>query len=161
MDYTEVLINIRKMIRSINLESKRIQKEHGISIPQYLCLDYINSRESYRATTKDIGSHLNLNASTVSGIISRLEKKGYLAKLPNQTDKRSTHIYLTALGAESVVSIPDLLHEKLTTKLKSLSTDDLESLQKAMELLVKFMEVEDVDASPLIVSGDNITQQLP
>jgi len=149
------------MIRSINLESKRIQKEHGISIPQYLCLDYINSRESYRATTKDIGSHLNLNASTVSGIISRLEKKGYLAKLPNQTDKRSTHIYLTALGAESVVSIPDLLHEKLTTKLKSLSTDDLESLQKAMELLVKFMEVEDVDASPLIVSGDNITQQLP
>jgi len=65
------------------------------------------------------------------------------------------------LGAESVVSIPDLLHEKLTTKLKSLSTDDLESLQKAMELLVKFMEVEDVDASPLIVSGDNITQQLP
>jgi len=161
LDYTEVLINIRKMIRSINLESKRIQKEHGISIPQYLCLDYINSRESYRATTKDIGSHLNLNASTVSGIISRLEKKGYLAKLPNQTDKRSTHIYLTALGAESVVSIPDLLHEKLTTKLKSLSTDDLESLQKAMELLVKFMEVEDVDASPLIVSGDNITQQLP
>jgi DNA-binding MarR family transcriptional regulator len=77
------------MIRSINLESKRIQKEHGISIPQYLCLDYINSSENYRATTKDIGTHLNLNASTVSGIISRLEKKGYLAKLPNETDKRS------------------------------------------------------------------------
>ena len=161
MDYTEVLINIRKMIRSINLESKRIQKEHGISIPQYLLLDYINSRENYRATTKDIGTHLNLNASTVSGIISRLEKKGYLAKLPNQTDKRSTHIYLTALGAKSVVSIPDLLHEKLTAKLKSLSNDDLESLQKAMGLLVEFMEVEDIDASPLITSGENITQQSP
>jgi len=27
MEYTEVLINIRKIVRSINLESKRIQKE--------------------------------------------------------------------------------------------------------------------------------------
>jgi hypothetical protein len=57
------------------------------------------------------------------------------------------------------LSIPSLLHEKLTMKLKSLSNDDLESLQEAMALLVEFMEVEDVDASPLITSGENITQQ--
>ena len=159
MDYIEVLINIRKIIRSINLESKRIQKEYGISIPQYLCLNFLNAQDDYRATTKAICFHLNLNTSTVSGIISRLEKKGYLAKLPNQTDKRSTFIYLTALGEKTVRSIPDLLHEKLTNKLKSLSNDDLEDLQKAMELLVRFMEVENVDASPLIAPGENIIQQ--
>ena len=158
MKYTEVLINIRKIIRSINLESKRIQKEYGISIPQYLCLNFLNSCEDYRATAKEIGAHLNLNASTVSGIISRLEKKGYLAKLPNQRDKRSTYIYLTAIGEKMVTSMPDLLHEKLTTKLKSLSGEDLENLQRAMELLVGFMEVEDVDASPLITPGESIIQ---
>lgn len=156
--YTEVLINIRKIIRSINLESKRIQKEYGISIPQYLCLNFLNSSEEYRATAKEIGAHLNLNASTVSGIVSRLEKKGYLAKLPNQSDKRSTYIYLTAIGEKMVSSMPDLLHEKLTKKLKSLSGKDLENLQQAMELLVEFMEVEDVDASPLIIPGEIIQE---
>lgn len=156
MEYTDILINIRKIIRSINLESKRIEKENGISIPQYLCLNFLNSREEYRATSKEIGAHLNLNPSTVSGIISRLEKKGYVAKLPNKEDKRSAYIYLTALGEKTVNSIPDLLHEKLTAKLKSLSEKDLNELQSSLALLISFMEVEDIDASPVITPGENI-----
>ena len=106
---------------------------------------------------KEIGGHLNLNASTVSGIVSRLEKKGYLAKLPNHEDKRSVYIYLTALGEKIVGSIPDLLHEKLTKKLKSLSDQDLEELQSSLSLLVSFMQAEDVDASPLLTPGDTIS----
>ena len=156
MEYSDVLINIRKIIRSINLESKRIEKEHGISIPQYLCLNFLSSKEDYRATAKEIGAHLNLNPSTVSGIISRLERKGYLAKLPNASDKRSTYIYLTAIGDKTVKSIPDLLQEKLTKKLKSLSDKDLNELQSSLALLINFMEVEDVDASPVITPGENI-----
>lgn len=159
MEYTDILINLRKIIRSINLESKRIEKNHGISIPQYLCLNYLNSREEFRATSKEICNHLNLNPSTVSGIITRLEKRGYLAKLPNSTDKRSTYIYLTALGEKTVNSIPDLLHEKLTTKLKSLSDKDLEDLQSSLSLLISFMEVEDVDASPVITTNSDINQK--
>jgi DNA-binding MarR family transcriptional regulator len=156
MDYTEILINIRKITRSINLESKRIQKQFGISIHQYLCLNFLNNQYEYKATAKEIGLHLKLNASTVSGIVSRLENKGYLAKLPNQSDKRSTFIYLTAIGGKTVSSIPDLLHEKLTKRLKSLSSDDLENLQIAMDLIVEFMGVEDVDISPMVISGEDI-----
>ena len=156
MEYTDILINIRKIIRSINLESKRIEKEYGLSIPQYLCLNFLEKKNEYRATAKEIASHLNLNASTVSGIISRLEKKGYLAKLPNQSDKRSAFIYLTAIGEKVVKSIPNLMHEKLTEKLRQLSEDDLENLQSSLSLLVKFMEVEDLDASPVITPDSNI-----
>ncbi|MFZ9028924.1 MAG: MarR family winged helix-turn-helix transcriptional regulator [Crocinitomicaceae bacterium] len=159
MEYSDVLINIRKIIRSINLESKRIEKEHGISIPQYLCLNFLSSKGDYRATAKEIGTHLNLNPSTISGIISRLERKGYLAKLPNTSDKRSTYIYLTAIGEKTVTSIPDLLHEKLTKKLKSLSDKDLNELQSSLALLISFMEVEDVDASPVITPGENIIRK--
>ena len=64
MEYTEILINIRKIIRSINLESKSIEREFGISIPQYLCLNFLRTSETYRATATEIGLHLNLNAST-------------------------------------------------------------------------------------------------
>ncbi len=156
VEYTDILINIRKIIRSINLESKRIEKEHGISIPQYLCLNFLNNSEGYRATAKEIGSYLNLNPSTVTGIISRLERKGFLAKLPNKEDKRSSFIYLTAVGERVASSIPDLLHEKLSTKLKSLSKDELENLQNSLNVLVEFMEAENLDASPMITPGDHI-----
>lgn len=156
LDYTDILINIRKIIRSINLESKRIDKQYGISIPQYLCLNFLNTREVFRATAKEIGIHLNLNASTVSGLIVRLEKKGYVAKVPHSEDKRSSYIYLTAIGAQVVNSIPDLLHEKLTTKLKQLPDKDLNSLQSSLALLIGFMEVEGLDASPVIAPDEHI-----
>jgi DNA-binding MarR family transcriptional regulator len=156
MDYTDILINLRKILRSINLESKRIQKEYGISIPQYLCLNYLNQQEQYKSTAKQIKEQLNLNASTVSGIVSRLELKGYVAKLPNAGDRRSTDIFLTAMGQEVVSSIPDLMHEKLSRKLKDLPEKELENVQNALDILIQFMEVEDVDASPLITPDEKI-----
>jgi DNA-binding MarR family transcriptional regulator len=159
MDYTDILINIRKILRSINLESKQVQKNHGISLPQYLCLNFLNNQNDFNATASEIKIHLNLNASTVSGIISRLESKGCVAKLPNKGDKRSTHIYLTALGEKTVAAVPDLLHEKLSSKLKVLSGKDLNQIKNALELLVKFMEVEDMDASPLIIPDEQINTQ--
>lgn len=159
MEYTEILISIRKIVRSINLESKRIQKEHGMSIPQYLCLNYLSTQPEYKSTAKDIGAHLKLNASTVTGIISRLELKGYLAKLPNKGDRRSVYIYLTALGEKTISTIPGVLHEKLEKKLKNLSNSELEDLQRSLSLLVEFMEVEDLDAAPLLTHEVKIPSQ--
>lgn len=159
MEYTDILINLRKILRSINLESKRIQKEHGISIPQYLCLNFLCKQEGFKSTAKQIVKHLNLNASTVSGIISRLESKGFVAKLPNSGDRRSTDIYLTAVGLQTVNEIPALLHEKLSKKLENLPLQNLQMLQESLTILVEFMEVEDVDASPLIIPDEKIGQK--
>ena len=156
MEYTEILINIRKIIRSINLESKRIEREFGISIPQYLCLNFLATSETYRATATEIGLHLNLNASTVTGIVSRLEKKGYVARLINPEDKRSSFIYLTALGDKIIKTIPNLLQDKLTLRLQELKSQELKQLQNSLDLLVKFMGVEDLDASPLLTPEEHI-----
>jgi len=156
MEYTEILINIRKIIRSINLESKSIEREFGISIPQYLCLNFLRTSETYRATATEIGLHLNLNASTVTGIVSRLEKKGYVARLLNPEDKRSSFIYLTALGDKIIKTIPNLLQDKLTLKLQELQPEELQQLQNSLALLVKFMGVEDLDASPLLTPDEHI-----
>jgi len=156
MEYTEILINIRKIIRSINLESKSIEREFGISIPQYLCLNFLRKSETYRATATEIGLHLNLNASTVTGIVSRLEKKGYVARLLNPEDKRSSFIYLTALGDKIIKTIPNLLQDKLTLKLQELQPEELQQLQNSLKLLVKFMGVEDLDASPLLTPEEHI-----
>ena len=82
MQYLEILVKLRKVIRSINLESKKIEKEFGISIPQLLVLKFLSEQKDYKASSKDIKTYINLNASTVSGIIVRLEDKGLVARLP-------------------------------------------------------------------------------
>ena len=156
MKYIEILVKLRKIIRSINLESKKIEKEFGISIPQLLVLKYLSDQNDYRAFAKDIKGYINLNASTVSGIISRLESKNLVYKMTKPNDKRATYIILTAKGADLLHKSPPTLQEKLSQRLKKLTPEQIEELDRNIELLTLIMDVEDMDAAPLLTI-DEIT----
>ncbi|HKM92857.1 MAG TPA: MarR family transcriptional regulator [Prolixibacteraceae bacterium] len=151
---TDVLSNIRKIVRSINLESKRIQKDYGVSIPQVLCLNYLYSSPNFQSTQGDVKNFLHLNSSTVSGIIQRLEKKGFIARLPKTGDKRVTNLTLTVSGQKILQHIPPLLHDRLSTKLEKLNEDEIDTIKKSLVQLVNLLQIEDVDASPLITNDE-------
>lgn len=152
MDYKEILIQIRRIVRSINLESKKIQKDFSVSIPQILCLEYLKASPNYQATQREIREHLSLNSSTVTGIISRLENRGLLARLPKSGDKRVTHITLTSAGYELLKETPGLLQGRLATKLKHLSDEELSDMSKSLDLLTEMLEIEKSEAVPVIMA---------
>jgi DNA-binding MarR family transcriptional regulator len=156
MDTTDILIKIRKIVRSINLESKKIQKEHGVSIPQVLCLNYLHSSPNYQATQGDIRKFLNLNSSTASGIIDRLETKGMIARLPKSGDKRVVNIALTSKGDKLVKAIPALLHEQLSIKLQKLDDQTLAKIKSSLDLMIDMLEINGIEASPLITIESNL-----
>ena len=155
-DSNEILIKIRKIVRSINLESKKKKKEYGVSIPQILCLDYLNRSENYQSTQKELRDYLNLNSSTVSGIINRLERKGYIARLPKRADKRTTHIVMTSKGSELLKRTPHLLHEKLSRKLENIPDNDTTGINEALDRIIDFLGIDDVDASPVLTVEDKL-----
>lgn len=49
---------------------------------------------------KDIEENFNLSHPTVSGILSRLEKKDFIEFRPDQQDKRCKRIYILPKGAD-------------------------------------------------------------
>lgn len=155
METTDILIQIRKIVRSINLESKKIQKEYGVSIPQVLCLHFLHDAPNYQSTQGEVKKFLNLNSSTISGIINRLERKGLVARLPKSGDKRVVNIALTSAGDELIASMPSLLHEQLSNKLNTLKAEDLVALEQSLDMLVSLLDIQAVDASPMItIEGD-------
>jgi DNA-binding MarR family transcriptional regulator len=156
VEYKEILINIRKIVRSLNLESKKILKEYGVSIPQLMCLDYLGARPDLRSTQGEIAKYLNLNSSTMSGIIDRLELKGYVARLPNPDDKRTVFISLTSKGLKLLDASPELLHNQLSTRLEKLPVQKLEEINEALNILVKALNIEEISASPLMTIEDPI-----
>jgi DNA-binding MarR family transcriptional regulator len=158
MNYTEILVYIRKIIRSVNLDSKRIEKEYGISIPQMLCLNFLKEQKEHRAAQKDIKDFLQLNASTVTGIIKRLEKKALVARLPKQEDRRVGLITITAQGAELLESAPEPMHELLKIKLQKLPPDKIDELGRAFRLIIDFLDIKSVEASPIVTGGANIDE---
>ena len=154
MQYIDVLVKLRKIIRSINLESKKIEKRFGVSIPQLMCLQFLSEQQDYKTTASKIKDYLMLNASTVTGILKRLEGRGLIAKLPNTKDRRATFITLTAKGADLLKEPPTTLQEKLTARLQRLTPAQISALDENIDLLVQIMDAEDLDASPIITINE-------
>lgn len=141
-------------MRSVNLESKRVDKELGVSIPQLLCLQFLAEQDEFRANASKLKGFLNLNASTITGIISRLEKKNLVVKLPKSIDKRITLISLTAKGKELIQNAPITFQQKLSEKLKALPPEKLKTIIEGIDLLAELMEVDEIDALPIITSEE-------
>lgn len=149
IDTMEILIQIRKIVRSINIESKKIEKEYGVSIPQVLCLHYLRDSKNFQAGQGEIRRFLNLNPSTTSGIINRLEAKGLIARLPKSGDKRVVTIALTSKGDQLMEGMPALLHEQLSEKLNKLDDLTTSRVQESLELLVNLLEISQLEAFDL------------
>lgn len=154
MESIEILVSIRKIVRSLNLESKSIQKEFGLSITQLLCLNHLEQSPEYQSTHKHLMELLSLNSSTVTGIINRLEKKGLVARIPKATDKRVTFIALTATGLKLLQDAPNVLHDRLSKKLATLSDKDQMMVKRSLEIVVSAMQIKEVEASPLLISEE-------
>ncbi len=150
MDSLEIIVSIRKIVRSLNLESKGIQKDFGLSITQLLCLGHLQNREDYQSTHKELMDLLSLNSSTVTGIINRLETRGYVARLPKAGDRRITYITLTATGIKLLEEAPNVLHDRLAKKLDALSQDEQDMIKRSLEIVTSAMQINQLDASPLL-----------
>ncbi len=156
MDSIEIIVSIRKIVRSLNLESKGIQKEFGLSITQLLCLGHLEKCPNYQSTHKELMDLLSLNSSTVTGIINRLQKRGYVVRLPKAGDKRVTFIVLTASGIKLLEETPNILHDRLARKLDSLSGEDKHMVKRALEIIISAMQITQIEASPLLTTEEPI-----
>lgn len=144
MEYTEILISLRKISRAIHLDSKRIQKLSGLSIPQLLSLLYLSKCDDYQCTQLELRKYLQLNSSTVTGIVSRLVAKGLLAKLPAKGDKRATWLCLTAPGLKQLDNSPELFQERLANKIEQLPKNEIAAIENGLSLLTNLLIEENL-----------------
>lgn len=67
----------------------------GITSSQCAVLDYLFHTNKEEVNQRDVERNLNLKNPTVTGLLKRLDEKGYILCVPNEEDKRKKNIYLT------------------------------------------------------------------
>ncbi len=70
-------------------------KRLGITSSQCEVLDFLLQSSKDEVTQRDIERALNLKNPTVTGLLKRLDEKGFILSVPNEKDKRCKNIYLT------------------------------------------------------------------
>ena len=70
-------------------------KKIGITSSQCAVLDYLFHTSKDEVSQRDVEKNLNLKNPTVTGILKRLDEKGYIFCVPNANDRRKKIIYLT------------------------------------------------------------------
>ena len=92
-------IPIGFMFKQINnLYEKEINhqlKGLGITSSQCEVLDYLFHCEKEEVNQRDIERALSLKNPTVTGILQRLDEKGYILIVQNGKDRRRKNVYLT------------------------------------------------------------------
>ena len=149
-----VLCALRRVIRSVDIYSKKLNTELGLTVPQLLCLHALAKSESLTLT--DLAKEVSLGVSTVNGIIDRLEAKQLLTRNRSTEDRRRVGLKITSSGKEIVLKAPSLLQDKLSASLSKLSDSEQLAITESLELVVNLMEAEQVDASPNLFPREQI-----
>ncbi len=154
-----ILTSLRKVIRSVDSYSRKINNEFGLTTPQLVCLYTISSNDGHMIQS-ELAKEVSLGGSTINGIIDRLERKKYLLRERSSEDKRKVFLKLTDAGRAIVKDAPSLLQDKLSDSLHSLKEEELLNITQSLEKIVELMEVEKVDASPNLFPGEKVINDI-
>jgi DNA-binding MarR family transcriptional regulator len=152
----EVLRSLRRIIRAVDLYSRKLISEHGLSGPQLLCLRQLDARGPL--PTGRLADAMSLSAATVCGILDRLEARGLVTRERQADDKRRVLVALTAAGAKLVAQAPSSLQDSFVFKLRALPLGEQAQVNRTLKKLVSMMSAEDLDAAPMLLAGDPVAR---
>jgi DNA-binding MarR family transcriptional regulator len=137
----KILMDLRKITRAIDLNSKKLSSQTSLTAPQVVSLIAVYHQEAL--TLAEIAEQVHLSSSTMVGIIDRLEAKNLVIRERSKTDRRQVLIRITEEGRKMAKKSPLPLQEELIKSLSKLPEAQQRNLAKALELLVKMLDFKD------------------
>jgi DNA-binding MarR family transcriptional regulator len=146
----KIIVAIRQITHAVDLWSRQLWQQAGLTSPQLAVLREIQSGRSATPTT--IADALHLTQPTVTGILQRLERIGAIEREPSETDGRSILAAVTPKGESLITKCPSLLRDRVRDRLAQLPAAERDGLLEHVRLLAEIMGAPDVDEAPFFYS---------
>lgn len=146
-----VLVAIRRIIRAVDLYSRQLLEECGLTGPQLVALEEMSRVEAISAA--DLARRMQVSQPTVTGILERLQRRGLIVRARNGDDRRSIDVSITKQGLNLLKTAPPLLQKKFCQRLDELQEWEQTLILATLQRVASMMEAEDVDAAPHLISG--------
>jgi DNA-binding MarR family transcriptional regulator len=119
-------------------------EEHDLSLRQLTALRCIGEPST---TLGDVARHLNVTPAVVTGLIDRLERRGYVRRVGSQFDRRRVHIELTSEGEDIRDQAGASLSEELRRRIGELAPAEIDALTGGLQILGKVVDRMESDRS--------------
>jgi len=147
----QILIALRRIVRAIDLHSRHLAQEFGLTGPQVVLLrELVRNGEMHAA---ELAKNISLSHATVTDILNRLEKRGLINRTRSLIDRRRILVRPTGQALALVEKSPPLLQERFSQQLEKLQDWELTQILSVLQRVALMMDAKQVDASPLLTTG--------
>ena len=152
-----VLICLRKIIQSIDIQSKHLMKKVGLTGPQLVILQEISKYDE--APVGAIARAISLSQATVTGVLERLEKRALVTRRRDVIDRRRVLVRITNKGLQILETSPPPLQASFVEQFDNLQDWEQSMILSSLERLVSIMDAKAIKAAPILTTdplGDTL-----
>jgi DNA-binding MarR family transcriptional regulator len=147
----QILIALRRIARSMDLRSRLLLQGHGLTTPQLMTLRAIGRLQP--ATAGAIARAIHLGHSTTTGILDRLERRGWICRSRDEHDRRSVNLCLTARGREVLERAPAQIDDRFRERLERVPQWEQTQILATLQRVADMMDATHSDALPALADG--------
>ena len=145
----DVLIALRRIIRAIDIHSRKLMQTSGLTGPQLLVLQIL-SRKGEAIPIVELADSISLSQGTVTSILERLLKKALIEKTRSSIDKRKVYVSLTAAGKDALSRAPTPLQEHFVSSFQKLQDWEQTLILSSLQRVGQMMNASNIDVAPIL-----------
>lgn len=146
-----IVTSLRRIIRAIDLHSRDLLQNHGLTAPQLMTLQELSRLQPVAVGT--LAAAVHVSQATMTGILDRLEQRDLVQRVRDVEDRRSVVARLTKDGAKFLETAPSLLQSKFREELARLEPWEQTTMLSVLQRIATMMGAADLTAAPILVSG--------
>jgi DNA-binding MarR family transcriptional regulator len=141
-----IVVALRRISQAIDVWSRHMLQNYGLTSPQLATLREIQAGKN--VSTGTLATALHLSQPTVTGILSRLEQRGLIARERSEDDRRSVLATVTEEGKALVAKSPALLRDRFCQELVRLPTVEQEQILSTLQRVAEMMHAPEAGDEP-------------
>lgn len=87
-------------------------------------------------TPNEMSRVLSYDTGSMTRMLDRLEKKGFLVRQRSLADRRVVELTLTPLGRDAAQQLPDLISQVLSDQLRGFAADEVATLVRLLQRFI-------------------------
>jgi len=128
-----ICFNVGRVMRRVYEHYDSRLSPFNLTTPQYMVFNALWMGDGI--TIGELGQQVALDGSTITGILDRMEKNGYVERRPNAEDRRSALVYLTEKAREVGPRIIGFADELDSSIRKNFSAQDMVVFERVLREL--------------------------